>query len=46
MTSHEGDLYIEVHKVYEEMFCTIQDKRFVAYRKDAAKNSTSIAIQV
>lgn len=46
MATREGDLYIEVHKVYEEMFCMIQDKRFVAYRKDGAKHSSTIAIQV
>lgn len=29
----EGPLYVEVNKIYEEMYCIIKNRRFSAYKK-------------
>jgi hypothetical protein len=29
----DGPLYVEVNKMYEEMFCTITNRKFQAFRK-------------
>lgn len=29
----DGPLYVEVNKIYEEMFCTITNRKFQAFRK-------------
>jgi hypothetical protein len=57
MASHssfdfEGSLYVEVFKIYEEMFCCVVGKKFQAYRKArpqlpaSATNKAELALQV
>eukprot|EP01039_Chlorochromonas_danica_P007318 gene7318-8097_t len=33
ISDYEGVLYVEVHKVYEEMYCCLSGRRFQAFRK-------------
>lgn len=29
----EGPLYVEFNKIYEEMYCIIKNRKFIAYKK-------------
>ncbi len=48
----EGSLYVEVFKIYEEMFCCVVGKKFQAYRKArpqlpaSPSNKAELALQV
>lgn len=51
-TTIEGSLYVEVFKIYEEMYCCILGRKFQAFRKArpnipaSASNKAELALQV
>lgn len=51
-SDYEGSLYVEISKVWEEMFCVIHGKKFQAFKKirqniaASKSNKSELAIEV